>query len=51
MTDKAIREFFEYRKEAWLKKHLKASMADVEVREKELEALLLPKVKSTMTAS
>jgi CRISPR-associated protein Csy1 len=37
MTDKAIREFFEYRKEAWLKKHLKASMADVEVREKELE--------------
>jgi CRISPR-associated protein Csy1 len=37
MTDKAIREFFEHRKEAWLKKHLKASMADVEVREKELE--------------
>ena len=37
MTDKAIREFFDDRKEAWLKKNLKASMSDVEVREKEIE--------------
>lgn len=35
--DKAIREFFDDRKEAWLKKNLKASMLDAEVREKEIE--------------
>jgi CRISPR-associated protein Csy1 len=37
MLDPAIENFFSERKEAWLKKNLKASMTEVEKREKELE--------------
>lgn len=37
MIDKAICNFFDDRKEAWLKKNLKTSMTDVELREKEIE--------------
>ncbi|PSF10603.1 type I-F CRISPR-associated protein Csy1 [Marinobacter fuscus] len=37
MLDPAIEQFFAERKEAWLKKNLKASMSDQEVREKEQE--------------
>jgi CRISPR-associated protein Csy1 len=37
MIDKAIREFFDDRKEAWLKKNLKVSMSCAEVTEKEIE--------------
>ncbi|MBL1422433.1 MAG: type I-F CRISPR-associated protein Csy1 [Alphaproteobacteria bacterium] len=37
MMDKAITTFFDERKVAWLKKNLKASMSDVEVKDKELE--------------
>lgn len=35
--DKAITAFFEERKAAWLKKNLKASMSDIEIKEKEAE--------------
>lgn len=37
MVDPAIETFFEERKAAWLKKNLKATMSEVEVREKEIE--------------
>lgn len=37
MTDPAIEAFFTERKEAWLKKNLKASMEETEVKEKQLE--------------
>lgn len=37
MADTAIDAFFTERKEAWLKKNLKSSMEDAEVREKQLE--------------
>jgi CRISPR-associated protein Csy1 len=37
MVDKAINEFFQVRKEAWLKKVLNTSMTEAEVKEKELE--------------
>jgi CRISPR-associated protein Csy1 len=37
MVDPAIAEFFDERKAAWLKKNIKASMSDLEVREKEIE--------------
>ena len=37
MIDKSISEFFQGRKEAWLKKALNASMTAIEVRDKELE--------------
>lgn len=37
MFDPAIEQFFAERKEAWLKKALKASMSEAEVREKEQE--------------
>lgn len=35
--DKVILDFFEERKVAWLKKNLKASMSDIEIKEKEAE--------------
>lgn len=34
MVDSEITRFFEYRKDLWLKKNLKASMSEIEVREK-----------------
>lgn len=37
MSDPAITAFFDERKASWLKKNLKASMSEVEVREKEME--------------
>jgi CRISPR-associated protein Csy1 len=37
MVDKAINDYFQDRKEAWLKKALNASMIEAEVKEKELE--------------
>ena len=37
MTDPAISQFFQDRKEAWLKKNIKASMTSEEVKEKEQE--------------
>lgn len=37
MQDPAITEFFHDRKAAWLKKSIKASMSETEVRDKELE--------------
>jgi len=37
MLDPAIDSFFAERKEAWLKKNLKASMTEVEIREKQYE--------------
>ena len=37
MLDPAISEYFNGRKEAWLKKNIKASMTEIEVREKQQE--------------
>ena len=37
MIDKAINDFFQDRKAAWLKKTIKASMTEIEAKEKELE--------------
>lgn len=37
MSDPAIEQFFQERKEAWLKKNLKAGMSEMEVREKQQE--------------
>lgn len=37
MLDKAINQFLEERKEAWLKKNIKSSMSDAEVRDKNIE--------------
>lgn len=37
MLADSIKEFFEARKSAWIKKSVKASMSDVEVRKKEIE--------------
>lgn len=37
MSDPAIDQFFQERKEAWLKKNLKAGMSEMEVREKQQE--------------
>lgn len=37
MSDPAITDFFVERKSAWLKKNIKSSMNEVEVREKEME--------------
>lgn len=37
MLDPAIKQFFEERKEAWLKKNITASMSDVELKEKAQE--------------
>ena len=37
MSDPAITAFFDERKAAWLKKNLKASMLEMDVREKEIE--------------
>ena len=40
MPDSAIRAFFEERKQAWLKKEVKASMDEIEVQQKHSEAEL-----------